>query len=88
MLCVDPDDERLDATVERLRSAVGDFDVSVETAGTVDAATELLTAETAAVVTEYSFPDGSDTSESGSTDLSRSRRVTLNFMRVSRERGS
>ena len=58
VLCVDPDSESLDATVERLRGELDGFDADFETAGTVAAATELLTADTAAVITEYSLPDG------------------------------
>jgi len=58
VVCVDSNDEALEATVEHLQSELGGFDAGFETAGTVAAAEELLTAETDAVVTEYSLPDG------------------------------
>lgn len=65
-----PERRSLDATVERLRSELDDLDAGFEAAGTVAAATDLLTAETAAVVTEYSLPDGTG------IDLIRSARET------------
>jgi CheY-like chemotaxis protein len=58
VVCVDPNDEALEATVEHLRSELGGFDASFETAGSVAEAGELLTADTDAVITEYSLPDG------------------------------
>jgi GAF domain-containing protein len=58
ILCVDPDDDALDETVERLRADLSDLDPVFETAGTLAAARDALTTDTDAVVTEYHLPDG------------------------------
>lgn len=57
IICVDPDEAALADTVETLRAELDELDV-VETAGTVAEARDLLSADTAAVVTEYELPDG------------------------------
>lgn len=58
LLCVDPDDEALAETVELLRRELSGPDLECETAGTLSAAIEALTRDTAAVITEYELPDG------------------------------
>lgn len=58
VLCVDADADRLEATVNQLRSELAGVDISFETAGTVDEAAGLLTRDTDALITEYSLPDG------------------------------
>jgi CheY-like chemotaxis protein len=60
ILCVDPDDSARGETVDALRA---EFDapgpsIEIVTAGTVAEADAALTTDTAAVVTEYTLPDG------------------------------
>lgn len=58
ILCVDADETARADTVAELESELDGLDPTVETAGTRQAAEELLTRETDAIVTEYSLPDG------------------------------
>ncbi len=58
VVCVDSNEDTLETTVEHLRSELAAFDVTFETAGTAAEARDLFTAETDAVVTEYSLSDG------------------------------
>ena len=58
ILCVDPDDGDRAETAERIRRDLADLDPVVETAASLADAETALTTETAAVVTEYAFPDG------------------------------
>lgn len=64
MLCVDPDGDALAETIELLRTELSDstgnsaLDTRFESARTLEAATEALTRDTAAVITEYELPDG------------------------------
>ncbi len=58
LLVADPDgDARADAA-ESLRTSLDDLDVAVETAGTVADASATLSGDTAAVIAEYDFSDG------------------------------
>jgi len=60
ILCVDPDDDARTETVDALRAEFEAPGPSIEivTAGTVAEADAALTTDTAAVVTEYTLPDG------------------------------
>ena len=58
ILCVDPDEDARADTVGTLREDLADLDPTLETAGTVADATATLTADTDAVITEYTLPDG------------------------------
>lgn len=58
LICVDGDSDRLAATADHLRTELSDMAVSVATAETAAAARELLSMETAAVITEHDLPDG------------------------------
>ncbi|WP_324759057.1 GAF domain-containing protein [Haloarcula sp. GH36] len=58
ILCVDPDEGTRADTVETIRSELGAFDHSIETAATLGDAEAALTKETAAIITEYTLPDG------------------------------
>jgi DNA-binding NarL/FixJ family response regulator len=58
ILCVDPDEESRTDTVDGLRLELSDIDANFETAQTVADATATLRRDTAAVITEYSLPDG------------------------------
>jgi len=58
ILCVDPDDADRAETAARIRSDLADLDPVVETAGSLADAEAALTPETAAIVTEYTLPDG------------------------------
>ena len=60
ILCVDLDDDVRTETVDALRTEFEAPGPSIEivTAGTVAEARAALTADTAAVVTEYALPDG------------------------------
>jgi hypothetical protein len=58
LVCVDPDEDERHGTADYFTSELADIDPVVETAGTVAGAEDLLTADTAAVVTEYDLPDG------------------------------
>ncbi|MFT4946872.1 MAG: GAF domain-containing protein [Natronomonas sp.] len=58
ILCVDPDDESRGETVAALREELADLDPAIETADGVAAATDRLTKDTAAVITEYDLDGG------------------------------
>jgi len=60
ILCVDPDDDARADTVEALRAEFSDPGPTFEfvTAAAVADATDALTPDTAAVITEYALPDG------------------------------
>jgi DNA-binding NarL/FixJ family response regulator len=58
ILCVDAEEAARSETAETLRAELTGFDLVVEVAGTVAEAEAALTRDTAAVITEYSLPDG------------------------------
>jgi GAF domain-containing protein len=60
ILCVDPDDRAREETADALRAAFEAPGPSIDivTAGTVAEADAALTTDTAAVITEYTLPDG------------------------------
>ncbi|WP_223270942.1 MULTISPECIES: GAF domain-containing protein [Halomicrobium] len=58
ILCVDPDEDARQDTVERLRTELTEFDPVFETAATLDDATTAVSTDLAAVVTEYDLADG------------------------------
>lgn len=58
ILCVDADETVRSETVETLRADLTIVDPVIETAGTLADAKAALTRDTAAVITEYSLPDG------------------------------
>lgn len=58
ILCVDPDEAVRNETAETIRSELSDFDPLVETFGTLGDAEAALETDTAAIVTEYTLPDG------------------------------
>lgn len=58
ILCVDPDEAVRDETAGEIKSALSDLDPIVETLGTLADAEAALEIDTAAIVTEYTLPDG------------------------------
>ncbi len=58
ILCVDADETARSETAETLRADLTAVDPVIETAGTLADAEAALTQDTAAVITEYSLPDG------------------------------
>lgn len=58
LLCVDPDADARANTVERLQTELSSIVIECETTGTLREATDALTQETDAVITEYELPDG------------------------------
>jgi len=58
ILCADPDDTARTETVATLTDDLADLDVNIDTADTLDAATDTISPEFSVVITEYDFPDG------------------------------
>ncbi len=58
ILCVDPDESERAETVERLQTELSDLEFSFVTADGVAGATDVLTEDIAAVITEYDLADG------------------------------
>lgn len=58
ILCVDPDTTAREETVAQLRDDLGETNIVLETAATLEDAEATVTTQTDVVVTEYSLPDG------------------------------
>ncbi|MDQ2071783.1 GAF domain-containing protein [Haloarcula sp. H-GB4] len=58
ILCVDPDEDVCEETVDKIQSELADQDLRFETAGSLADAEAELTTDTAAIITEYELPDG------------------------------